>query len=100
MIIHADYMLEGTLKVIKSIDGFKITNPGVLKIPKEQIFKGGNSKARNPRMQSMLRMVGYGDNVDFGQYAAGCGRSVDKIIIYLLPDCAGSEPGGYASISF
>lgn len=66
MVIHADYMLEGTLKVIKTAEGFEITNPGVLKIPKEQIFRGGNSKARNPRMQSMLRMVGYGDNVGSG----------------------------------
>lgn len=66
MIIHADYMLEGTLKVIKTVDGFEITNPGVLKIPKDQIFRGGNSKARNPRIQSMLRMVGYGDNVGSG----------------------------------
>lgn len=66
MIIHADYMLEETLKVIKTAEGFEITNPGVLKIPKEQIFQGGNSKARNPRMQSMFRMVGYGDNVGSG----------------------------------
>lgn len=66
MIIHADYMMEGTLKVIKTAEGFEITNPGVLKIPKEQIFRGGNSKARNPRMQSMLRMVGYGDNIGSG----------------------------------
>ena len=66
MIIHADYMLEGTLKVIKTEEGFEITNPGVLKIPREQIFKGGYSRARNPRMQSMLRMVGYGDNIGSG----------------------------------
>ena len=66
MIIHADYMLEGTLKVIKIEEGFEITNPGVLKIPKEQIYRGGNSKTRNPRMQSMLCMVGYEDNVVSG----------------------------------
>lgn len=66
MIIHADYMQEGTLRVIKTAEGFELTNPGVLKIPKEQIFRGGNSKARNPRMQSMLRMVGYGDNIGSG----------------------------------
>ncbi|MCM1425831.1 MAG: putative DNA binding domain-containing protein [Eubacterium sp.] len=66
MVIHADYMLEGTLKVIKTAEGFEITNPGILKIPKEQIFRGGNSRARNPRMQTMLRMVGYGDNVGSG----------------------------------
>lgn len=66
MIIHADYMIEGTLKVIKTAEGVEFTNPGILKIPKEQIFQGGNSKARNPRMQAMLRMVGYGDNVGSG----------------------------------
>ncbi|MDO4554488.1 MAG: ATP-binding protein [Lachnospiraceae bacterium] len=66
MVIHADYMLTGTLKVIKAADGFEVTNPGVLKIPKEQIYHGGNSKARNPRIESMLRMVGYGDNVESG----------------------------------
>lgn len=66
MIIHADYLLEGTLKVIKITDGFTFTNPGILKLPKEEIFKGGNSKPRNSRMQTMLRMVGYGDNAGSG----------------------------------
>lgn len=66
MVIHADYMLEGTLKVIRTADGLEITNPGILKIPEEQIFQGGNSKARNPRIQTMLRMVGYGDNAGSG----------------------------------
>lgn len=55
-----------TLRVLKTADGFEITNPGVLKIPKEEIFLGGNSKARNPKMQNMLRMVGFGDNVGSG----------------------------------
>ena len=27
---------------------------------------GGNSKARNPRIQNMLRMIGYGDNIGSG----------------------------------
>ena len=30
------------------------------------IFQGGNSKGRNPRIQTMLRMVGYGDNAGSG----------------------------------
>jgi predicted HTH transcriptional regulator len=37
-----------------------------LKLPKEEIFKGGNSKPRNSRMQTMLGMVGYGDNAGSG----------------------------------
>ena len=28
--------------------------------------KGGNSKARNPRIQNMLRMIGYGENIGSG----------------------------------
>jgi len=66
MIIHADFQGEGTLKVIKRADRLEFTNPGILKLPKELIYKGGNSKARNPRMQTMLRMIGYGDTAGSG----------------------------------
>ena len=67
LIIHADYLLDaGTLKIIKLSDGYEFTNPGILKLPVEEIFKGGNSKPRNPRMQTMLRMVGFGDNAGSG----------------------------------
>lgn len=38
----------------------------ILKLPINEIFKGGNSKPRNPRMQTMLRLVGYGDNAGSG----------------------------------
>ena len=51
LIIHSDYLLDdGTLKIIKLADGFSFTNPGILKLPIEEIFKGGNFKLRNPRM--------------------------------------------------
>ena len=67
LIIHADYLLDaGTLKVIKHADGFEFTNPGILKLSIEDIYRGGNSKSRNPRMQTMLRMIGFGDNAGSG----------------------------------
>lgn len=67
LIIHADYLMDaGVLKVIKSSDGFEFTNPGTLKLPLEDIYRGGNSKSRNPHMQTMLRMVGFGDNAGSG----------------------------------
>ena len=66
-IIHADYLSDaGTLKVIKRSTEFEFTNPGILKLPVEDIYRGGNSKSRNPRMQTMLRMVGFGDNAGSG----------------------------------
>lgn len=67
MIIHSDYLLDaGTLKILKKRDEFVFTNPGSLKLSVEEIFKGGNSKSRNPNMQLMLRMIGFGDNAGSG----------------------------------
>lgn len=67
LIIHSDYLLDAvTLKIIKTADAFEFTNPGILKLPIDEIFKGGNSKPRNPHMQIMLRMVGFGDNAGSG----------------------------------
>lgn len=45
LIIHADYLMDaGTLKVIKKNRSFEFTNPGILKLPVEDIFRGGNAK--------------------------------------------------------
>lgn len=66
MIIHADFMLNGILRVEKFDDRFVLTNPGLLKLPIEQIYAGGESKSRNQRMQNMLRMIGYGENLGSG----------------------------------
>ena len=54
------------MKVIKRFNEFEFTNPGILKLPVEDIYRGGNSKSRNPRMQTMLRLVGFGDNAGSG----------------------------------
>ena len=66
MIIHADLFITGVLKVEKHDKEFIFSNPGSLKLPIEDIMNGGNSKARNPRIQNMLRMIGYGDNIGSG----------------------------------
>lgn len=47
-------------------DRFVLSNPGLLKLPLPTIYKGGESRSRNPRMQTMLRMVGYGENIGTG----------------------------------
>lgn len=66
MIIHADLMLNGILRIEKYDDRIVLTNPGLLKLPIEQIYHGGESKARNQRMQNMFRMIGYGENLGSG----------------------------------
>ena len=66
LVIHADYMITGILKVEKHDDCFIFSNPGSLKIPVMDIYAGGHSKARNPNMQAMFRMIGFGDNIGSG----------------------------------
>ena len=66
LVIHSDYMITGVLKVEKHDDCFVFSNPGSLKIPVMDIYAGGHSKARNPNMQGMFRMIGFGDNIGSG----------------------------------
>jgi predicted HTH transcriptional regulator len=66
-IIHCDLMMDaGILRIEKHDDRLCFRNPGLLKLPVEAIYKGGNSKARNPKIQNMLRMIGFGENVGSG----------------------------------
>ena len=66
MMIHSDYLITGVLKIIKTDKGFEFSNPGNLKLPVQAIYEGGHSVARNPRIQTMFRMIGYGDNIGSG----------------------------------
>lgn len=65
-IIHADFNIQGVLKIIKTKDSLEFTNPGALKIDLESIFKGGNSKSRNPRIQKMFAFIGLGEGAGSG----------------------------------
>lgn len=65
-IIHSDFNVQGVLKIIKKKDCLEFTNPGTLKIDLESIFKGGNSKSRNPRIQKMFTMIGLGEGAGSG----------------------------------
>ena len=66
MAIHADYLITGILKIVKTEKGFVFSNPGTLKLPISAIYEGGYSVARNPRIQTMFCMIGYGDNIGSG----------------------------------
>ena len=66
-VIHADFFLPGSILRIEKHEGcICFRNPGTLKLPIAQIYEGGSSKARNPRMQNMLRMIGFGENLGSG----------------------------------
>ena len=66
MLIHSDYQITGVLSIVKEDKGYCFSNPGSLKLPIRAIYEGGHSVARNPRIQSMLRMIGYCYNIGSG----------------------------------
>jgi len=66
-IIHSDFAMDaGILRIEKHDEKLVFRNPGLLRVPIEQIYEGGVSYARNPKIQNMLRMVGYGENLGSG----------------------------------
>lgn len=65
--VDGDSMIDaGILRVEKHDDRLCFRNPGLLRLPIDQIYEGGVSYARNPKIQNMLRMVGYGENLGSG----------------------------------
>ena len=66
-IIHCDLMMDtGILRIEKHDNRLCFRNPGLLKLPVETIYCVGNSNAHNPKIQNMLRMIGFGKNVGSG----------------------------------
>lgn len=56
----------GRRQVEKYDDKFMFTNPGLLRLPVEQIYAGEETRARNQRIQNMFRMIGFGENLGSG----------------------------------
>lgn len=57
---------KGVLKVEKYDNMFVFTNPGLLRLPVEQIYAGEETRTRNQRIQTMSRMIGFGENLGSG----------------------------------
>lgn len=64
---HENYPIDtGVLRVIKRSESFEFTNMGILKLALGDIYRGGNSKLKNSHMQTLLRLVGFGNNAESG----------------------------------
>lgn len=60
------FLPGGVLRIDKYDDRLVLRNPGTLRLPIEKKYDGGTSRARNPRIQNMLRMIGYGERKEAG----------------------------------
>ena len=65
-LVHADYSGSIPIRIIKSPGSFDFRNPGLLRIPTEEIYRGGTSDCRNRRLQTMFQHVGAAEKAGTG----------------------------------
>ena len=62
-LVHADYTGRVSVLVVKRPDMFGFRNPGGLRLPIEQVIRGGESDCRNRILHQMFLLIGLGERV-------------------------------------
>lgn len=65
-LIHADYRLPRGIVIEKGKTFFKVSNPGSLRITREEALKGGVSDPRNENIFKMFNILGVGERAGSG----------------------------------
>jgi ATP-dependent DNA helicase RecG len=65
-LIHADHWSTRPLVILKYPDSFTFSNPGRLRISLKSLYAGGVSDPRNPTLQRMFQMLGFGEKAGSG----------------------------------
>lgn len=60
-LVHADYTGRVSVLVVKRPDMFGFRNPGCLRLPMEQVIRGGESDCRNRILHQMFLLIGLGE---------------------------------------
>lgn len=60
-LVHADYSGRVSVLVVKRPDMFGFRNPGGLRLPLEQVIRGGESDCRNRILHQMFLLIGLGE---------------------------------------
>jgi ATP-dependent DNA helicase RecG len=60
-LVHADYTGRVSVLVVKRPDMFGFRNPGGLRLPVEQVIRGGESDCRNRILHQMFLLIGLGE---------------------------------------
>lgn len=65
-LVHADYSDRASIRIQKSPNNYNFRNPGALRIPAEQVMKGGESDCRNRTLHQLFLMLGLGERAGSG----------------------------------
>jgi ATP-dependent DNA helicase RecG len=65
-LIHADYTGRVSILAVKRPDMFGFRNPGTMRLPLDEVRRGGISDCRNRNLQKMFQLVGLGEQAGSG----------------------------------
>ncbi|WP_324033385.1 RNA-binding domain-containing protein [Aeromonas caviae] len=65
-LVHADYSERASVLVVKRPDMFGFRNPGLMRIPLEDVIAGGNTDCRNRLLHQMFLLIGLGERAGSG----------------------------------
>ncbi|HIF9506440.1 TPA: RNA-binding domain-containing protein [Photobacterium damselae] len=65
-IVHADFTDRVSILVVKRPDMFGFRNPGLMRIPLEDVIAGGTSDCRNRTLHQMFLLIGLGERAGSG----------------------------------
>ena len=65
-LVHFQIDESGSIVVEKGEKYFKFANPGNMRVPIEDAWKGGQSDPRNPVLHKIFSYLGYGERAGSG----------------------------------
>ncbi|HDO1311475.1 RNA-binding domain-containing protein [Aeromonas veronii] len=65
-LVHADYSERASVLVVKRPDMYGFRNPGLMRIPLEDVIAGGNTDCRNRLLHQMFLLIGLGERAGSG----------------------------------
>jgi ATP-dependent DNA helicase RecG len=64
-LVHADHRASQSIRIIKQADAFIFENPGLLRVPRDQLLQG-RSDPRNANLLKMFQLLGLGERAGSG----------------------------------
>ncbi|MBQ7531886.1 MAG: hypothetical protein IJT12_09295 [Paludibacteraceae bacterium] len=65
-LVHCNYAIRGNILVKHTGNGFVMRNPGRMLVSVDDFYAGSHSTCRNPLIQNMFSLLGYGEHAGSG----------------------------------
>lgn len=77
--VHSNYAENGSILIQRNRNNIIFRNPGRMLISIEDFFAGGHIMCRNPILQKMFMLIGYGEKAGSGADYIVAGANEDKL---------------------